>query len=273
MSLGPELDDLARRLIDLADSAGPWDDPLPEIRRRAAVMTTDSTSSVSTAFRSPTPARRPRGWLHSVDLAMLAAIAAVVTLVAGLGWVISAGQGGGSDKASSGGAMLASTAAGSAGTAAQTRAGQGRAVPSPASAAGCAWPAPTSAVTLRADARVQSGASVVVGVRLTGRAAADVYSPLVVAVQNGRVVGRLVPTFIPPGPSLRPSSPTSTSATLTGTLRRSTCAQAIAGAHRPQVPRGLALPPGRYQLIAVASGVTTSATTVVSAPVTVTVVR
>jgi hypothetical protein len=93
----------------------------------------------------------------------------------------------------------------------------------------------------------------------------------VVVVSQGQVVGRLVPTSIPPGPSLRPSSPAPQNTTVTGTLRRSTCAQALA-AFQSGVPRvaGSALPPGRYQLFAVA---TAAGARVAGAPVTVTVNR
>jgi hypothetical protein len=273
MSAGPELDDIERRLVDLADSAGPWDDPLPEIRRRAAAMTADSdpVAGGSSVFRPPGGGRTSRRWFRSVDPEKAVAAAAVVALVAGLGWLIHSG-GPSSEKSSSAAPALASSAAGAAGSAAPSSAAQGQSVPGPgATAALCVWPAPTSAVSLRAPARVRTGAVLSVGVRLTGSAAADVYSPLVVVLSKGRVVGRLVPTLIPPGPNLRPPSPTVTTTTVTGTLRRSTCTQ-VTASFRSRVPRaaGSVLPPGRYQLFAVA---TAAGARVASFPVTVTVIR
>jgi hypothetical protein len=293
MSAGPDLEDIARRLVDLAEAAGPWDDPLPEIRRRAAASTAsavdpaasaasavDPTASAadadpvptgSSVFRSPRPSRRSQRWFRSIDPVQVGAAAAVVALVAGLGWLIHSGGTTSSQKASSAGPVFASSAAGAAGSAqapsgtlGQTRAGTAN------SAAGCVWP-PTPAVTLRAPAHVRSGAVTSVSVRRSGTAAADVWSPLVVVVSNGRVVGRLVPKTVPPGPNLRPSSPPPQSTTVTGTLRRSTCAQALA-AFQSRVPRvaGSVLPPGRYQLFAVA---TAAGARVAGAPVTVTVTR
>lgn len=266
----PDLDDdLTRRLVDLADSAGPWDDPLPEVLRRAAELASAPASgpTESSTFRAPTAARARRGRLRSIDPTLVASAAAVVAVVAGVGWLLHAG-GPSSEKASSGGPAMASMAAGASGTGGGASADNRTTPQSAASAAGCAWPAPTSAVKLTAPANVRSGAAVSLGVRLTGSAAADVYSPLVVVLNKGQVVGRLVPTVIPPGPRLRPSSPTAASYPLTGTLRRSTCAQATAQAHGPQTPQGLALPSGRYQLVAVAQA---AGATVVSAPITVTI--
>jgi hypothetical protein len=277
MSAGPELDEIARRLVDLAESAGPWDDPLPEVRRRIAasaadpVADPDPVSTGSSVFRSPRPARRARRWLRSIDPAKAVAAAAVVMLVAGLGWLIHSGGPTSTKKSSSAGPVLASSAASAAGSAAEPSRGKNSTRAGTAAAAsGCVWPQ-TPAVTLRAPAHVRSGAVVSVNVRRSGTAAADVWSPLVVVVSRGQVVGRLVPTVIPPGPGLRPSSPAPQNTTVTGTLRRSTCAQALA-AFQSRVPRvaGSVLPPGRYQLFAVA---TAAGARVVGAPVTVTVMR
>ncbi len=272
MSAPTDFDDLARRLVDLAESAGPWDDPLPEVRRRAADLASDphSGSAESPIFRAPTAtraARRPRGWLRSIDLTLAASVAAIVGLVVGVGWLFHAG--GPSSEKSSAGTEMASMAAGASTTAGGVTA-DNRPVPrSAASATACGWPASTSAVTLQAPARVRSGATVSLSVRLTGPAAADVYSPIVVVLSQGRVVGHLWVQVIPPGPRVRPSSPTAARATLTGTLRRGTCAQATAPWQGSPSPRGLALPPGSYQLIAVSAA---AGQPVASAPVSVTVI-
>lgn len=273
MSAPTDFDDLARRLVDLAESAGPWDDPLPEVRRRAAELASDpdSGSAESPIFRAPTAARatrRPRGWLRSIDLTLAASAAVIVGLVVGVGWLFHAG-GPSAEKSSSGGPVMASMAAGAGSTAGGTSADSRPAPQSAASATACGWPASTSAVVLQAPARVRSGATVSLSVRLTGPAAA-VYSPIVVVLSQGRVVGHLWVQVIPPGPRVRPSSPTAARATLTGTLRRGTCAQATAPWQGSPSPRGLALPPGRYQLIAVSAA---AGQPVGSAPVTVTVIR
>ena len=233
----PDLDDdLTRRLVDLADSAGPWDDPLPEVLRRAAELASAPASgpTESSTFRAPTAARARRGRLRSIDPTRWPAPPR--SSRSWPGWVGCIHAGGpSSEKASSGGPAMASMAAGASGTGGGASADNRTTPQSAASAAGCAWPAPTSAVKLTAPANVRSGAAVSLGVRLTGSAAADVYSPLVVVLNKGQVVGRLVPTVIPPGPRLRPSSPTAASYPLTGTLRRSTCAQADrAGARSPR---------------------------------------
>ena len=330
MTDGP-LVDLSRRLAELAESGGPWDDPLPEIRRRAenasatARLTADPTSpqpdpmspqpqtqteteplppatrapagpqpqsqsqprpsatrapagpssvtrssvTFTAAARSSTATRRPHRWLPVGHPATVGAAAAVVALVAGLGWLIHAGGPAPSEKsATQGSAHVSGSAAGAAG--ARTSAGDSATT----TAVSCVWPDPTSAVILRAPARVRTAVMTSVAVRLSGPAL-SIRSPLIVALSRGQVVGRLVSTFIPPGP--RSSSPPALSADLTGTLRRSTCAQALAARGSEALtssPRP-ALPPGRYQLVAVTTmnPATMNPATMVSAPVTVTVVR
>ena len=78
MTAGPDLDEISRRLVELAESAGPWDDPLPEVHRRAAGLTTDSESTESPVFRSPAAVRRSLRW---VNPSLVASAAAVVTAV------------------------------------------------------------------------------------------------------------------------------------------------------------------------------------------------
>ena len=309
MTGAPELADLGARLADLADSGGPWDDPLPEIYRRAAnpsapadqapaagatgpdPSVTDSpvvpsspvqssparsphtfSHTFSAAGRSSAMTRRSRGWLRATDPVKVGAAASVVALVAGVGWLIHAANPAASEKsASRGQAQPASAAAltSAAGAASQGIPADGRSAA--ASEFSCAWPDPTSAVTLRAPARVRTGAAVSVDVRLSGPAV-GITSPLIVAMSRGRVVGRLVPTVVPPGSAPRSSPPQALSADLTGTLRPSTCTQAVAASRSGArtSSSGTVLPAGRYRLIAV---VAANRALLVSAAVTVTVTR
>lgn len=277
MTGAPELADLGARLADLADSGGPWDDPLPEIYRRAAnpaspVQSAPARSSdrFSAAARSSAATRRSRAWLRAADPVKVGAAAAVIALVVGVGWLIHAANPAASEKSSSRGqAQPASAAAltSAAGAASPGIPADGRS----ASEFSCAWPDPTSAVTLRAPARVRTGAAVSVDVRLSGPAV-GITSPLIVAMSRGRVVGRLVPTVVPPGSAPRSSPPQALSADLTGTLRPSTCTQAVAASRSGArtSSSGTVLPAGRYRLIAV---VAANRALLVSAAVTVTVTR
>jgi hypothetical protein len=209
-----------------------------------------------------------------------------MVVVVGLGWLIRSTGPGASPKAALAASSPAASAAASAaagtvagGATADRRPGTDSTSSSSASSssvASCTWPAPTSAVALSGPARARTGAVVNLRLRLSGPAAAA-RLPVVVAVSGGRVVGRLVTTVVPSGPRRqapsKPATPTTptASAALSGTLRVSTCAQALAatGSSTP-LTLGHVLPPGRYQLIAVAAS---AAGIEVSAPVTVAVVH
>lgn len=276
MSGAPELDDLARRLADLADSAGPWDDPLPEVYRRAASTVPPGRGSAAVLSSARTRARR-RWWPTSLNLVTVASAAAVVSLVALLGWVILSGGGATDSKSSS--SEAAGTGHGSSGAGA----GGGQrssAQPHPEDRTkaagslpgyGCGWSAPSAALGLTAPARVRTGAAFTLHVRVGPTAGTEVAPPVVAVLRDRRFVGRLVPSTVRPGPRVRTMPARSHTRVLTGTLRASTCAQLTALTRPSAGPRplaGLALTPGRYQLIVVATG---TAGTVVSAPVTVTV--
>ena len=248
-----ELDDLHRRLADLADAVGPWDDPLPEVRRR-----------VESARRHP--ATTHRQWLAGTNWgAVLAAAAAVI--IVGFGAVLLAHTPRPSTKAASGGV----------------------AAPDAASRASCpAIAGAASAVgtlTLSAPSRFETDRSVRVQVRFVPGATA---TPVtlgglrVYVLSGGAVVGQLDP---PAGLPIAVSAAAPVS--VAGVFHRApfgaTCAAADghpsgAGSETARSATARLLPPGHYELVAVigySSGVGPSSaevSTVVSDPVDITVI-
>lgn len=174
-------DELRRRLIDLADAAGPWDDPLPEVRRRA------EAAAASKAH----PDRRR--WLASTDWTIVLAAAAVAVIAVGLGAFL----------VNSGGPESAKTSSAAGGMA--QRATSDAAAPCPLLRPQFA--AASDAVRVIAPVRVVAGQLATVRVRLAADAGAAAGPMRVYVVQDGAVVARLDPAT---APSSR--SPSSTSA-------------------------------------------------------------
>jgi hypothetical protein len=293
MTERPDLDllELHRQLTDLADSAGPWDDPMPEVRRRV-VMT-------------PTPTRVPRRWLPAaVSPLTLGSAAAAVLVVVGAGWLI---HGSGNDRKTSAASSQAAAAAGgrsaaptaraipysqlsrlpaphttasntqlrgttAPGTTAPATPSVSGATPQPRGPEACVAGTVSSSLTLTAPSEIGAGARVQVAVRAGGTTQGS--TPIVLVRSGAGVVGRLVPAAVVP--RAHPTPPRRVDeavTTIVGTLQRvaAVCGQSPARTVPAETPDALgSLPAGEYQLIAVSD---LNGSFVLSAPTTIVVTR
>lgn len=271
--------EIARRLHELADSAGPWDDPMPEIRRRAAdavlepgnVLTlpgrlasvddsADAADDADADDASSWDAKVIRPDLRRIGWKVPAAAAAVVLGISGIVGLAKLIPQSDSAKSSSTSAD-AYSAAGDAGGA--RAAGTQSQRPSAASASSAAASTPSSAaasstasgrlscgpsvhdaaVTLAAPAQVRAGgrAATVVSVGASLRLSGADLQVYVVGTGSDVVIGALRGTTATVTGS--PSYP------LSGTLRRWSCADGDAPSRLSAAAR--ALPAGSYRLVAV----------------------
>ena len=250
MNDGPELDlvELKRQLIDLADSAGPWDDPMPRVRQQA-VMTPPATRL---------PRRR---WPAALDPVKLATVAAVAVVAVGAGWLIRDGDGGSggasSEKAASGGGPGSASSAAAAADSAQPPKASRR---TSGTAGSCAVPTTTSqqlALTTPARATLDS----VIRVRVRLRADASLSHTGILVFSHGLVVGRLAPISTVTLPGARPTLTGGASAIVQQLVGRLVYAPVpecdppgTSKAPHPSALRDGPLPAGTYQLAATAQG-------------------
>lgn len=277
-----ELEDLPRRLAELAESGGPWDDPLPEVRRR--VDAADATTRAAVLS--------PRRWRITGPTVL--ALAAALVLVVGLGALLQH-KPTPSEKSSSAAARAAAPANGSAsngsasnGSAAGGNAGGGR----DSAASGVCGPLgrydltrTVGTLSLSAPSRVGRGRPLTVQallMRVGSTAPATVADLRVFVLTGGRVVGELATTSAPvPTTAVPPGAIRHLSAT--GALGPSdgnaVCAPPTRQGRPPSPglpqpsPSRQPVPPGDYQLVA-ALAVQASASgagVVLSQPIDITV--
>jgi len=242
-------EDLHERLRDLADSAGPWDDPLPAVLDRAS------------AHRRMTPATRRRRWRPAPPGARkLLGVAAVVALVAGSGvglWQLASGNWGSSNARSA--AQPVQSVAPRAG-AAPPQAAPSPCGPVPVSSGPAADTASVSVRLARSATGAVTGVRPQLHVPAAGQPVDATGSVRVVLLAGGRVVAS--------GSSVLAGSGGSPTALRVAPLPTTSCSQRR-------------LPPGRYTMV-VALGYRTAGATagltpgvppgvIVSRPVPVTV--
>jgi hypothetical protein len=234
--------DLRRRLVDLADGAGPWDDPLPEVLHRSAL--------------AAPPSRLASRWWRAPHTLLVAAAVVLLALVGG-GWLLNSTTTPQNDT---------SAAGGSAGMQAQAA----KCVPSVVKSGSPAAQPSTASVQLTSALRVRTGAATRVSIQLPARTPAGAAVELVVLDQSGAAVGRLDTAGVGGPNQIRVTGST----IATGVLRASppSCGTATGGT-AAATGAGAPLAPGRYFLVALATFVDQSgaAHRLASAPSPITV--